>query len=112
MCQSESLKNSNKRAVRRSDYLYWHGYVTARLSTAWRERRRTTSSLQEDAPQGDGGFFARCPPTIIAIEACGVSLYWARLQTGPGHEVKLIAPQLAKPYVKSSTNDAADAEAL
>jgi len=29
-----------------------------------------------------------------------------------GHEVRLIAPQLAKPYVKRGKNDAADAEAL
>jgi len=32
--------------------------------------------------------------------------------TSLGHEVKLIAPQLVKPYVKRSKNDAADAEAL
>lgn len=57
-------------------------------------------------------FFAKCPPTIIAIEACGASHHWARLLTGLGHEVKLIAPQLAKPYVKRGKNDAADAEAL
>lgn len=57
-------------------------------------------------------FFAKCPPTIIAIEACGASHYWARLLGGFGHEVKLIAPQLAKPYVKRGKNDAADAEAL
>ena len=29
-----------------------------------------------------------------------------------GHSVKLIAPQLVKPYVKRGKNDAADAEAL
>ena len=57
-------------------------------------------------------FFAKCPPTMIAIEACGASHHWARLLTKLGHEVKLIAPQLAKPYVKRNKNDAADAEAL
>lgn len=57
-------------------------------------------------------FFATCPPTVIAIEACGGSHHWARLLTSFGHEVKLIAPQLVKPYVKRSKNDAADAEAL
>ncbi|MGO7778506.1 IS110 family transposase, partial [Rhizobium johnstonii] len=40
------------------------------------------------------------------------SHHWARLLTGFGHEVKLIAPQLAKPHVKRGKNDAADAEAL
>jgi transposase len=57
-------------------------------------------------------FFTKCPPTVIAIEACGASHHWARLLTGLGHEVKLIAPQLVKPYVKRGKNDAADAEAL
>ena len=57
-------------------------------------------------------FFEKLPATMIAIEACGGSHHWARLLTSFGHEVKLIAPQLAKPYVKRGKNDAADAEAL
>jgi transposase len=36
----------------------------------------------------------------------------ARLLQSFGHTVKLIAPQLVKPYVKRGKNDAADAEAL
>jgi len=57
-------------------------------------------------------FFEKTPPTTIALEACGGSHHWARLLGSFGHEVKLIAPQLAKPYVKRGKNDAADAEAL
>lgn len=57
-------------------------------------------------------FFEQLPPTKIAIEACGASHHWGRLLTLLGHEVKLIAPQLVKPYVKRGKNDAADAEAL
>jgi transposase len=57
-------------------------------------------------------FFERLPPTTIAIEACGGSHHWARRLASFGHQVKLIAPQLAKPYVKRGKNDAADAEAL
>lgn len=57
-------------------------------------------------------FFTTCPPTVIAIEACGGSHHWARLLTSLGHEVKMIAPQLVKPYVRRGKNDAADAEAL
>jgi transposase len=57
-------------------------------------------------------FFTECPPTLIAIEACGASHHWARLLSALGHEVKLIPPQLVKPYVKRGKNDAADAEAL
>ena len=57
-------------------------------------------------------FFAKLPPTVIAIEACGASHHCARLLQAFGHSVKLIAPQLVKPYVKRNKNDAADAEAL
>jgi transposase len=35
-----------------------------------------------------------------------------RFRPVPGHEVKLIVPQLVKPYVKRGKNDAAAAEAL
>jgi len=57
-------------------------------------------------------FFAKLPPTVIGIEACGASHYWARELKQLGHEVKLIAPQLVKPYVMRNKNDGRDAEAL
>jgi transposase len=57
-------------------------------------------------------FFENLAPTTIGIEACGGSHHWARMLGALGHEVKLIAPHLAKPYVKRGKNDAADAEAL
>ena len=57
-------------------------------------------------------FFEKLAPTVIAIEACGASHHYARLLQSFGHTVKLIAPQLVKPYIKRGKNDAADAEAL
>lgn len=57
-------------------------------------------------------FFAKLPPTVIGIEACGASHYWARELGKLGHEVKLMAPQLVKPYVARNKNDWRDAEAL
>ena len=56
--------------------------------------------------------FERLAPTEVSLEACGASHHWARTLGAMGHTVKLIAPQLAKPYVKRGKNDAADAEAL
>jgi transposase len=38
--------------------------------------------------------------------------YWARVLTGYGHDVKLMAAQFVKPYVKSGKDDANDAEAI
>lgn len=57
-------------------------------------------------------FLGRLEPTVIGLEACGGSHHWARVLAGLGHRVKLIAPQLVKPYVKRGKNDAADAEAV
>ncbi len=57
-------------------------------------------------------FFGKLEPTVVGIEACGGSHYWARELRRLGHEVRLIAPQFVKPYVKRGKNDAADAEAL
>jgi transposase len=58
------------------------------------------------------GFIAQLPACTIAMEACGSAHHWARTFRGYGHEVRLIAPQFVKPFVKSNKNDAADAEAI
>src|SRR4029453_3928687 len=57
-------------------------------------------------------FIAKLPPVRIGIEACGGAHYWARRFRAYGHEVKLMAPQVVKPYVKSNKNDSRDAEAI
>lgn len=57
-------------------------------------------------------FFARQSPCLVAMEACGGAHYWAREISQLGHNVRLIAPQYVKPFVKRQKNDAADAEAI
>jgi transposase len=57
-------------------------------------------------------FFANVPPCLIGLEACGSAHYWARRLQSFGHDVKLMAPQFVKPYVKTNKNDVADAEAI
>ena len=52
------------------------------------------------------------PPCLVGLEACGRSHHWARVLQGYGHEVKLMAPQFVKAYVKSNKSDRADAEAV
>jgi len=54
-------------------------------------------------------FFAKLPPSVIGIEACGAAHYWGRELAKLGHEMKLIAPQLVKPYVTRNKNDGRDA---
>src|SRR5262249_23211278 len=57
-------------------------------------------------------FIAQLPPVLTGIEACGGAHYWARRFRASGHEVKRMAPQFVKPYVKSQKNDSRDAEAI
>ncbi|MCY0387554.1 IS110 family transposase [Robbsia sp. Bb-Pol-6] len=57
-------------------------------------------------------FFSNMPPCLTGMEACGGAHHWARKLEALGHDVKLIAPQFVKPYVKSNKNDVADAEAI
>lgn len=57
-------------------------------------------------------FFAKLPPCLVGIEACGTSHHWARELIRLGHEFRLMPPAYVKPYVKRGKTDAADAEAI
>ena len=46
------------------------------------------------------------------MESCSGAHHWARQLQARGFQVRLIAPQFVKPYVKSNKNDANDAEAI
>ncbi len=46
------------------------------------------------------GFLAAQPACTIAMEACASGHYWAREIAKLGHEVRLIAPDYVKPFVK------------
>jgi transposase len=57
-------------------------------------------------------FMAEEPAAVVVMEACGSAHYWSRELIKLGHDVKLIAPQYVRPFVKRQKNDAADAEAI
>jgi transposase len=58
-------------------------------------------------------FFEKQEACTVVIEACGAAHHWARVLIGFGHDVKLIAPETVRPFVKKGKkNDAADAAAL
>lgn len=57
-------------------------------------------------------FFARLEPCLIGIEACGGAHFWAAKLAALGHQVKMMAAQFVKPYVKTNKNDSLDAEAI
>jgi transposase len=57
-------------------------------------------------------FFANRPVSRVVMEACGSAHHWARQLARLGHDVRLIAAQFVRPFVKSNKNDAADAAAI
>jgi len=57
-------------------------------------------------------YVAQLPPCRIAMEACAGAHYLGQKFQTYGHDVKLIAPQFVKPFVKSNKNDYLDAEAI
>ena len=55
---------------------------------------------------------AKLTPKTVAMEACAGVHEWGRQITALNCEVRLIAPQFVKPFVKSQKNDRNDAEAI
>ena len=45
-------------------------------------------------------FMVNQPAAIVVMEACGSVHHWTRDLMALGHEVKLIAPQYVRPFVK------------
>jgi transposase len=57
-------------------------------------------------------FFGSVPQCTVAMEATRGAHCWARVIGTFGHEVRLIAPQFVKPYVRGQKNDMQDAAAI
>ena len=57
-------------------------------------------------------FFVQLSPCRVGMEACASSHYWGRELRSLGHDVKLIAPQYVKPYLRGNKNDYNDARAI
>lgn len=51
-------------------------------------------------------YFGNREPSVIAMEACGSAHYRARELVQLGHEVRLIAAQFVRPFVKTNKTDA------
>ena len=57
-------------------------------------------------------FFAQLPVCRMGLDACGRAHYWGRELQKLGHDVRLRAVQLSKPYWTKPKNDRNDAEAI
>jgi transposase len=91
------------------------------------------SVIQQRLPRSRvAAFFAKLPPSLVGIEACGSSHcgsshcgsshcgsshcgsshYWGRTLRAFGHQVRLIPAPYVKPFVKRNKTDARDAQAI
>lgn len=52
------------------------------------------------------------PGCLVGMEACCGAHHLARQLAELGHDVRLLAPQFVKPFLKSNKNDYLDAEAI
>lgn len=57
-------------------------------------------------------YTAKLPSSLIGLEACAGAHFLGAALREQGHQVRLIAGQLVKPYRKSNKNDFLDAEAI
>src|SRR5918911_439176 len=76
----------------------------AKLATSYLRKRLARGEVMP--------FMAKLPRVLVGMEACGGAHDWARQLREQGHEVRLMAPQYVKPYVKTNNNDLRDAEAI
>jgi transposase len=110
MCQTGFVKESDKETARMERSTI--GLDTAKqvfqvhegrgLKQAAKIARLSRSKFLEH--------FAKQPPALIGMEACGSAHHWARELTKLGHEVKLIPAQIVKGFVPGAVkSDARDA---
>ncbi len=57
-------------------------------------------------------YTANLQSSLIGLEACSGAHFIGRALRSQGHDVRLIAAQFVKPFVKSNKNDFVDAEAI
>ena len=69
----------------------------------WRKKLRRAQLLPR---------LAKLEVCEVVLEACAASHYWSRSIEELGHGVRMIAPQLVKPYRRGQKNDYRDAEAI
>src|SRR6185436_16891000 len=57
-------------------------------------------------------FMGTREPSRVVLEAGGSAHHWGRWLSGQGHEVRLIAAQHVRPFVRTNKTDGADARAI
>ncbi len=80
--------------------VYWVNAETGEIGA----RMLTRAKFEE--------FMRTREPSRVVLEAGGSAHYWGRWLARQGHEVRLIAPQHVRPFVRTNKTDGADARAI
>jgi hypothetical protein len=73
------LQISDKGAVREPDYSNRNGYVEAFFQLDGMDAAERPVLRRKLRRNQALAFFAKLPPTVIGMEACGAAHYWARI---------------------------------
>lgn len=85
---------------KRAFSVYWVDVATGEIGA----KAMTRGKLEE--------FMRTREPGRVVLEAGGSAHYWGRWLGQLGHEVRLIAPQHVRPFVRTNKTDAGDARAI
>lgn len=86
--------------AKRTFSVYWVNAETGEIGV----RTLTRAKCEE--------FMRTREPSRVVLEAGGSAHYWGRWLSGLGHEVRLIAAQHVRPFVRTNKTDGADARAI
>src|SRR5688572_27831265 len=86
--------------AKRTFSLYWVSVETGEIGA----RAMTRAKFEE--------FMRTREPSRVVLEAGGSAHYWGRWLTRQEHEVRLIAAQHVRPFVRTNKTDGADARAI
>jgi transposase len=86
--------------AKRSFSMYWVDVQTGAIGA----RTMTRAKFEE--------FMRTREPSCVVLEAGGSAHYWGRWLQQQGHEVRLIAAQHVRPFVRTNKTDGADARAI
>jgi transposase len=86
--------------AKRTFSLYWVSVETGEIGA----KAMTRAKFEE--------FMRTREPSRVVLEAGGSAHYWGRWLERQGHEVRLIAAQHVRPFVRTNKTDGADARAI
>jgi len=86
--------------AKRTFSAYWADVQTGEIGA----KTMTRAKLEE--------FMRTREPSRVVLEAGGSAHYWARWLAKQGHDVRLIAAQHVRPFVRTNKTDGADARAI